>query len=108
MRSRLLTVVLLAPYTLLGACGSDPAVSAIMSLTADPTAGQTVFQTNCQSCHGADASSGTARKPMAAEVKSNTQGAASTVLSGEDAMPSFAGTLSNQQIADVLGYIKSL
>ena len=98
----------LAPLFLLGACGVDPATSSITSLTADTSTGQSLYQANCQSCHGADAASGSAKKPVATEVKSNTQAAIATILSGDGEMPSFASTLTDQQIADIVGYIKGL
>lgn len=108
MRRRLLTAALIVPALVLGACGADPATSSIASLSADVTAGKTLYATNCASCHGSDAASGSANKNVANEVQSNASAAIGTILSGDGQMPSFASTLSDQEIADVVAYIKTL
>jgi mono/diheme cytochrome c family protein len=88
---------------LASACGNE--TDAILGLTGDATNGQKVFEANCQSCHGADGKSGTVGRNITSA--SDTE-LVHIVLNGEDEMPSFADTLSDQEIADVLGYVSTL
>lgn len=84
----------------------------VAALTGAATSGKTVFDTNCASCHGADGkgTASSSNKDVTATVK--TQKAAdfiATILNGV-MNTSMAGypQLSNQQLADVYAYIKTL
>lgn len=108
MRRRLILAALIVPSLILGACGADAASASITSLSADASAGKTLYTANCASCHGSDAASGSANKNVANEVQSSSSAAVNTILAGDGQMPSFASTLSDQEIADIVAYIKTL
>jgi mono/diheme cytochrome c family protein len=99
----LFAALLLAATT---ACGAS--TSTLTALTGDATTGQSVYGAQCASCHGADGASGSARRPTPSVARSDAAAAASTIVSGEDEMPAFASTLSDQEIADVIAYLKTL
>jgi mono/diheme cytochrome c family protein len=83
---------------------ADPArTTSITSLVGNAAAGKIVYE-KCVTCHGADGKSGTAKHDIRAHdnVEFINQ-----VIAGGSGMPAF-GTLSDQQIADVLAHVKSL
>ena len=107
---RLLSGAVLASSLLAVACGSSASqadIDAVTALTGSAAAGESVFTTNCKVCHGDDAKSGTAKRDLPDAAKSETDKAISTILTGEDEMQSFKGVLTNQQIADVIAYLKT-
>ncbi len=77
----------------------------------DVTAGKTVYDQNCVSCHGADLSGGVGKALNAGSqaagksddqlLKIITDGVSGT------AMPGWGNSLSEDQIKDVLAYIRS-
>jgi mono/diheme cytochrome c family protein len=92
--------------TLLACSGGDTdPVAAITALTGDTASGETLFSANCASCHGAAGEGGTG--PAIAGLDF-TDGDISLVLNGEDAMPAFGDSLSDQDIADVIAYVGTL
>jgi mono/diheme cytochrome c family protein len=93
---------LLALPLAVAACGDSTGVT---SLTGDATAGKALYAAHCQSCHGA---TGTVRANAAGEAKGDPAEAAFVILHGKEEMPAYAGTLSNQQVADLLAYLKTL
>lgn len=77
--------------------------------------GRQIYQTNCASCHGAegegDGPAGKALKPPAANLKvmapQHSDGdLAWKIAEGRGAMPPWKGTLSENDIWDVVNYIK--
>jgi len=98
----LLRRTLLALPLVLVACGDRTGVTA---LAGNAPAGQALYATHCQSCHGA---SGTGRANAAGEAKSDPSEAASVILGGKEEMPAYAGTLTTQQVADILAYLQTL
>jgi mono/diheme cytochrome c family protein len=90
----------------LTACGSD--TSAVTSLTGDAAAGKALYTTNCAGCHGADGTSGPARHDVVGHCKTEPEEAIAVILDGDDEMPGFATTLTSQQVADIVAYIRSL
>lgn len=84
----------------LAGCGVD--TSGISSLTGDATSGASLYAANCQSCHGTSGSQG-----AATTAKASVDEAASVILTGKEEMKSFSGTLSNQQIADIIAYLRT-
>lgn len=101
----LASVVLVAT----SACGASAAqISAVSALTGDASAGQALYVSNCQSCHGANGRTGSANRNIVQAATSNTNGAIGTILLGDGAMPAFDNTLTDQQIADVVAYVKAL
>lgn len=73
--------------------------------------GEAVYRGVCQGCHMADAkgAAGAGSYPaLAGNVKLASSGYVLTmVMNGHKAMPPFRGHFSDQQIADVVNYIRS-
>lgn len=90
-----------------GGTATDGRDTAVAALTADTAAGKTVFTTNCAVCHGSDAKSGTARENLPSTAKNQFSVAVGTIINGTSGMPSFS-SLTNQDIANVIGYLKTL
>lgn len=91
--------------SLLMSCGVTDNVTSIYELVGDGTRGASLYNANCAQCHGPQ---GTMSANAAREAKSNPKAAISIILRGEDSMPSFEGKLSNQDIADIVAYLKTL
>lgn len=74
----------------------------------DATAGQDLYTTNCETCHGADAKSGSAGENLVGEVGEQSE-FISAIQNGKDngAMPAFP-ELSDQDIADIIAYVETL
>jgi len=77
-------------------------VEDVLALTGDATAGSDVYANDCAVCHGADGSGGSGSN---LQGEDGLEDVISVVLSGEDAMPSFEGDLTAQEIADVAAYV---
>lgn len=97
MRVPLLAALLAAGPAL----GAEPAVHP----------GETVYRNLCQSCHMADARGGLGAGRIPA-LAGNTRLAGAEypiiiVTGGKGAMPWFRGDLTDQQIADVITYVRS-
>jgi cbb3-type cytochrome c oxidase subunit III len=74
-----------------------------------PTDGKTIFTTNCGSCHTlADAGTTGTVGPNLDDVKPTKEKVATQVTNGGGAMPSFKGTLDEQQIQAVADYVSSV
>ena len=74
----------------------------------DPAAGKEVFLGNCGSCHTlADAGTTGSVGPNLDDSQPSRELAVDRVTNGAGAMPSFEGTLSEEQIADVAEYVSS-
>ena len=73
----------------------------------DPTAGKTIFKTGpCAGCHTlADAGTTGTVGPNLDQAKPPLSLVINRVLNGAGAMPSFKGTFSTKQIADVAAYV---
>lgn len=72
--------------------------------------GQTIYATYCQGCHGSDG------KGMLSGAPNFTRGLSlmkpdahlfETVVNGRNAMPGFQGVLKNEDIYDVISYIRN-
>lgn len=109
MRTPTFTLGALLVTTLFACSGQDERVTPIQSLGASLTAGRTGYDTHCASCHGSDGkgTGGSTRENVAAAAANDKAKAIDVVLSGEDRMPEFSA-LSNQEIADIIGYLASL
>lgn len=80
-------------------------------LAADLMRGQRVYQAHCVSCHGPRGISFSPDTPSFAKGEGMTQPdmmLMQTVKSGKKAQPPFFGILSDQEILDSLGYIRTL
>ncbi len=77
----------------------------------DAVKGEAVFQDACSGCHGADGQGGVGRKLKPNEfIRSGTNAEIlQLVLKGRDgtAMRSFAGRLTEEQIADVIAFLRT-
>jgi cytochrome c553 len=72
----------------------------------DPVAGKTVFVANCGTCHTlADAGTSGTIGPNLDDAQPSAELVVDRVTNGAGAMPPFADTLSEQQIADVAAYV---
>lgn len=131
MRSALRCCAKLAVATILGACSADATVRADPSNSRQVTAGKAVYDRNCSACHGAKLEGqpewrsrlSNGRMPAPPHDDSgHTWHHDDDLLFGitkfgltppygppayESDMPAFGSTLSDQQIWDVLAYIKS-
>lgn len=96
---------LLFVIPLLAACGGDTRVEDILALTGDAVAGEAVFTANCESCHGVGATGGSGPELVGHGADEEH---VEVVIDGEEDMPAFGDTLSDQDIADVLAYTGSL
>lgn len=92
--------------TLASGCGDTAQVDDILALEGDSTNGEVVFSANCASCHGADGTGGSGPN-LVGEAGEDDAEWVETILGGEDAMPAFIDVLTDQEIADVLAWLKS-
>lgn len=88
-----------------------PRTQGVLDLTGDATAGQTVFTMICgtSACHGPDGNTpGTAdTKKLSDEIPHrDDRDVVNIILKGEEAMPPQEAILNDQQIADVLAYVR--
>ena len=79
----------------------------------DPVAGKEIFltvaQPSCSGCHTlADAGSTGAVGPNLDAAQPSSDKVVERVTNGQGAMPSFSGTLTEQQIQDVAAYVSSV
>lgn len=102
MRVFLLTAALLAAPALAQKPAKAPAA---------PHPGAEVYQNICQACHMANAQGGEGAGRIPALARNGTLEAAAypimVVTGGKGAMPWFRGNLTDQQIADVINYVRS-
>jgi len=89
-----------------GGGGSTTRASAIAALTGDQAAGKTLYLSKCSACHKADGTGNNGPNLMSgSKAMLSMQAMATTVVDGTGSMPSF-GTMSNQEIADIVSYVK--
>lgn len=98
-----------APRTVIGALPKptlEP-ITPAFKLKGDPTAGRALFlKSGCTGCHTlADAHATGTVGPNLDQAKPDYRKATARVTLGKNAMPSFKGQLSDQQIADVASYV---
>jgi mono/diheme cytochrome c family protein len=83
-------------------------VDAILEQAGDDDNGARLYTENCTRCHGEDARSGGAARDLPAAINSDPAAAVETINSGRGEMPEFDSTLTNQEIADLILYLRSL
>jgi mono/diheme cytochrome c family protein len=96
------------PTKVIGAVPKPQAVSVPAKYKhGDPVAGKTIFKTGpCAGCHTlADAGTTGTVGPNLDQAKPPLSLVINRVLNGAGAMPSFKGTFSDKQIADVAAYV---
>jgi alcohol dehydrogenase (cytochrome c) len=69
----------------------------------DPDAGEQLFQDNCSGCHGLDGRGANGGPTLANQTE--REAVVEQVRNGGGGMPSFEGTLSDQEIQDVAAYV---
>ncbi|HKJ22850.1 MAG TPA: cytochrome c [Gammaproteobacteria bacterium] len=78
---------------------------------ADPTNGQKIYNQQCASCHGSDgrgAMPGVPNFTLGMALMKSDNSLANTISVGKNVMPGFEGILSEQDIYDVIAYIRTL
>ena len=95
----------------LAGCGGPPVdktgrVAAITLLTADVPAGQTVYSNTCSSCHGPDGKGKSARAIVSDVGSLSNEELATIALNGTGFMGPAGASLSDQQVADLVGWMK--
>jgi quinohemoprotein ethanol dehydrogenase len=72
----------------------------------DPTAGKTIYNENCSTCHGATGGGGNGGPSLKGSPKaSSLNGAIEQIKEGGGGMPAFAELLSTGEIEDVAAYV---
>jgi len=93
-----------------GGEGGAPTAGAVAE--GDPEAGATIFTQNCMVCHGENAAGGTVGPSLVRpEVAAQDDAFYHDVIAHGrpgTAMPAWEGRLNEQQISDVIAYIRSL
>ena len=72
--------------------------------------GQTIFSTYCQGCHGSDGKGAISGAPNFTRGPSLMKPDASLleiVINGKNAMPGFQGILKNEDVYDVISYVRT-
>jgi cytochrome c6 len=85
--------------------------SAFGALAADVGAGQRIYQMHCVGCHGIGGQSPIPNAPNFSRAERLMQPDMALMMSikaGKMAMPSFNGILRDQQILDVIAYLRTL
>jgi mono/diheme cytochrome c family protein len=98
-------VAALASY----ACGGGTADTGegALALTGDVDRGRGLFETTCAPCHGSDGSGGSQGVDLREHVPEHSDRELVRVMArGEDRMPD-PGLASDQEIADVLAYLRA-
>lgn len=90
------------------ACADTDDPSVILTLDASSTDGALVYEERCASCHGLSGG-GIIGPPLRLEAmeRYTDEELIELILFGQAAMPGFAATLSDQEVADVYMYLRS-
>lgn len=84
--------------------GGDSVEARILGLTADATAGEPIFQTNCATCHATDGSGS-----VGPDIRNTSRDViVDASVNGRDGMAAFLGNLTEQEIADLSLYAEGL
>jgi mono/diheme cytochrome c family protein len=108
--NRLCLVASIVVLAAIAGCPSANAerVAGVKALTPDVDNGKALHETHCLTCHGADGRSGTSNKDTVDYAVNNEGVFFDYVIDGDPGMPGFGDTFSDQELADVWGYVKSL
>ena len=86
-------------------------VSTPVAWGGDPNNGAKIYLKHCLSCHGSTGRSMTPGTPdfsMGQSLQNPDPVLAATIKSGKKLMPAYLGILKEEEIADVIGYIRTL
>lgn len=106
---QLLFVTIAALSLAVAACGEgepNPRTEDILALTGDVAAGEPIYQANCASCHAADMTGGTGPNLIEEVSEHSDEDILNTILNGEGPMPAFDETLSDQEAADLMAWMR--
>jgi len=85
-------------------------MAANSAMAGDPFAGSAIYAEYCVSCHGGDGAGEIAGTPSfrggRLMTKPNSE-LVNKIRNGKDLMPRFSGVLSEEQIDDVMAYIRT-
>ncbi|MCB9763396.1 MAG: cytochrome c [Alphaproteobacteria bacterium] len=85
----------------------DAEINAVLALSGDSTSGESIYSAQCASCHGASGEGGVG-PALSDEVPEHGDAELlEYIIYGEDTMPAFGQSLSDQEIADVLAYLNA-
>jgi mono/diheme cytochrome c family protein len=101
-------VKVLPLFLMIGCASEADRAQAILDLTGDAATGETTYTQQCSACHAADGTGGTGPSLVAAYAEGEDLEMIDVILTGDDDMPGFEGTLSDQEIADVWAYVGTL
>jgi len=101
------------------ACEQDASrkTDAELGLTQQQASGRRIYQAQCQQCHSAYTSSGRNgpslkrmyRKPyLPSGIPANDERVSEIILRGKSKMPGFAGAIDENQLQELLSYLKTL
>lgn len=80
------------------------------ALAGDPFAGSSIYAQHCVSCHGGDGDGEVAGTPSfrgGRLLSKSPMQLRNTIKTGKDMMPAYQGILTEQQIDDVMEYIRT-
>ena len=99
-------------------CGEPPPkTDAELGLNAQQAAGRRVFEADCAACHNAYSSSGSKgpslkkvfrERFLPSGLPSNERFVRQTIVSGRNMMPGIGDALSEQQLDDLIAYLRTL
>ncbi|HXQ27318.1 MAG TPA: cytochrome c [Candidatus Acidoferrales bacterium] len=99
-------------------CGEPPPkTDAELGLNAQQAAGRRVFESYCAACHNAYSSSGSKgpslkkvfrKQFLPSGLPSNERFVRQTIASGRNMMPGLGESLSDQQLDDLIAYLRTL
>ena len=87
---------------------NSSSVTASRHATGDNTRGEEFYNASCVVCHGPQATGGIGPRLAGNPVLSNEQAFWKTVSEGRHVMPPLEGALTEQQIADIQAWLKTL
>ena len=83
-------------------------VTTISGLTADATNGASVYASFCAACHGASGEGVSSTPALTSLYGPTVSSVATVVIEGKGSMAGLGTSLTDQQIADVVGHVLSL
>ena len=91
---------------LLGGCGVSDRVDPILALDGNAAAGAAIYSENCSSCHAGDGSGNSGPDIRGSAADLGDAALVDQILDGSVLMPDFGDDLSDQQVADLVAWIK--
>ena len=96
---------------LLAAVACSSSVLCSVALAADPSAGSRIYIKHCQSCHGADGKASFPGAPDFSRGEKLMQPdylILNTIKKGLGIMPAYEGLYSDEELLDVIAYLRTL